>query len=122
MRPQSDSSKKVEANSATKAASNSHGNDVENVLKGPKVRCTKVTDRIIRSQNERIVVEYWARVLLLWESANRRGFTDNHSPDRKMAWGETKHGAMVRLAPLVFSIKGSSLGCGEKAGPTEQVD
>jgi hypothetical protein len=40
MRPQNDSSKKVEANPATKVASNSHENDVEDVLKGPKVRCT----------------------------------------------------------------------------------
>ena len=39
-RPPNDSSKKVEANQATKAASNSHRSDVEGVLKGPKVRCT----------------------------------------------------------------------------------
>jgi hypothetical protein len=40
MRPQNDSSKKVEANPATTAASNSNRNDVEDVLKEPEVRCT----------------------------------------------------------------------------------
>ena len=113
MRPQSDSSKKVEANPATKAASNSHGNDVEGVLKGPKVRCTGLLIGIVRNQNKKNAVEYWARVLPPWESANRSGFIGNHSPDRKMASGKIKHGAVVRLAPFAFSIRGSSLGRGE---------
>jgi hypothetical protein len=40
---------------------------------------------VLRNQNKRSAVEYWARVLPPWESANRRGFTGNHSADRKMA-------------------------------------
>ena len=84
MRPQDDSSK-VEANPATKAASNSHGKDVEDVLKGPKVRCTGLPIESFVIKTREVLSNTGLESLPPWEPANRRGFTDNHSPDRKMA-------------------------------------
>ena len=67
IRPQNDSSGKVEANPATTAASNSHRNDVENVLEGPKVRYTGLPIKIVRKENKRSAVKYWARVSVSME-------------------------------------------------------
>jgi len=61
MRPQNDSSKKVEANPATIAASNSHENDVEDVLKGPKA----TTPQIERWLEEKSNMEPWCALRLL---------------------------------------------------------
>jgi hypothetical protein len=81
MRPQNDSSKKVEANQATKAASNSHGNDVEGVLKGPKVRCTGLPIKSFVRKTREVLSNTGPESLPPWESANGRGFTDDHFPD-----------------------------------------
>jgi hypothetical protein len=67
MRPQNDSTEKVEANPATTAASNSHRNEVENVLEEPEVRCTELPHRIVRKENKRSAVKYWAGVSVSME-------------------------------------------------------